>query len=249
MPGPALRCRGRRAPPPGRRSRRGTRRSRRAAPCPGWRSARRRAAAGARPPRRRARRARRGPARRATPSIQARDGVELAHASPSRRLTSAPAAGRSGSTRRPGSRGRACGSRARRRAARSRGCGASRAGAGRDSISRIAARSPTTVTPIAPRSVISFSTILSETKSGTGLKPFTPARITRAAGRRVVERLGDRRGRVGRHVDHDVGAAPVGELAHAAADTSSLLDVDGVVRAELAGERELLRVARRDRSR
>ena len=60
--------------------------------------------------------------------------------------------------------------------------------------------------------VISFTTIRSLMKSGTGLKPLTPASTMRPPVRDVVQRLGDRLGRVGRHLDDDVGAAPVGEL-------------------------------------
>jgi hypothetical protein len=45
----------------------------------------------------------------------------------------------------------------------------------RDSISRIALRYADDVTPIAPRTVISFITILSETKSGMALNPLVPA--------------------------------------------------------------------------
>ena len=64
-----------------------------------------------------------------------------------------------------------------------------------------------------------------------------------AAGRDVVERLRHRLGGVRGHLDHDVGAATVRELAHAPPDVL-LLDVDHVVGAELACERELRRVAR-----
>ena len=48
-----------------------------------------------------------------------------------------------------------------------------------DSIRRIAASYARLVTPNAPMIVISFTTIRSLTKSGTGLKPFTPASTTR----------------------------------------------------------------------
>jgi hypothetical protein len=49
----------------------------------------------------------------------------------------------------------------------------------RFSSRRIALAYPLRVTPIAPWMVSSFSTTLSETKSGMGLKPFTPASTMR----------------------------------------------------------------------
>ena len=85
------------------------------------------------------------------------------------------------------------------------------------SIRRIAASYERRVTPKAPWIVISLTTIRSLRKSGTALEALDAGEHDAAAGRGVVQRLGDRLGGVRGHLDDDVGAAPVGQLLHAAA--------------------------------
>jgi hypothetical protein len=78
---------------------------------------------------------------------------------------------------------------------------------------------------------------------GDGLEAFHAGEDDARPERRIVECLGDRHGRVGRHLDDDVGAVPVRELPHPHARIL-VLDVDRVVGAERLRERELLGVAR-----
>src|SRR5438034_3586846 len=78
---------------------------------------------------------------------------------------------------------------------------------------------------------------------GHGLQPLHAGQYDAPARGHVVERLGHRLGRVGGDLDHRLRPAPAGQLAHARAGVLPL-DVDHVIGAELARERELPRVAR-----
>ena len=59
-------------------------------------------------------------------------------------------------------------------------------GARPDSIRRMALRYPDEVTPMAPRTLISFITMRSEMKSSTGLNPLRPASTTVPPGRAIA---------------------------------------------------------------
>ncbi len=150
-------------------------------------------------------------------------------------------ADRSGWTARPALRRRACGWRARRRAARNSWVCIFSTGTLRDSSSadRAAVAGRGDADHAADGDLLGHREVRDEV--GHGLASLDAGQHHRASRPHVAQRLGDRRGGVRRHLDHDVGAAAVGELADALPHVLLIGD-DGVVRAQLARHLQLRRV-------
>ena len=150
---------------------------------------------------------------------------------------------RNGYSTRPALRRPASGSRAPRPRARSRGCASLRAGTrpGLDQPDRRIVGARRHAERALDRDLLHDDEIADEV--GHGLEALDAGEHDAPAGGDVVQRLGDRFGRVRGDLDDDVGAVAVGELRTRRARVL-LLDVDDVIGAELLGERQLLCVAR-----
>ncbi len=75
------------------------------------------------------------------------------------------------------------------------------------------------------------------------LEALDPGEHDAAAGSDVVQRFGDRLGRIRRDLDDDVGTAAVGQLLHAGMSILAL-DVDDVIGAEVPGQLQLRGIPR-----